>query len=305
MDYGSRLLVIGSCFAEYMGGKLDYFKFQSVKNPFGILFHPIAMETLIVKAITKEVYTTKDIFHFNERWHCFDAHSGMSSFSKELLLQDLNDGLEKTHQELTNASHMVITLGTAWGYRSKADGKMVANCHKLPQPGFTKELLSQMDVVQSLETMVKLVQSVNQSMQIIFTVSPVRHLKDGFVENQRSKANLIGAVHEVVRPLQGIHYFPAYELMMDELRDYRFYAEDMVHPNALAINYIWERFKEVWITEAAYPIMDQVDAIQKDIHHTPFYPQSEQYQVFLRVLRSKIEVLTAHHPFMEFSLPDA
>lgn len=303
IDYGSRLLVLGSCFANHIGGKLDYFKFKTVKNPFGILFHPFALETLIERAITKEVYTQKDIFLFNEHWHCFDGHSELCTGSKEKLLQSLNTGLEKTHLELTKASHMVITLGTAWGYRNKANGKIVANCHKIPQQEFAKELLSQGALVQSLETIIGLVRSVNKSMQIIFTVSPVRHLKDGFVENQRSKANLIGAVHEVVRPLQGSHYFPAYEIMMDELRDYRFYAEDMVHPNTLAINYIWEKFKVVWITEAVYPVMDRVDAIQKDINHSPFYPQSEQHQSFLRALRSKITALSAHYPFMEFTLP--
>lgn len=302
IDYNSRLLLLGSCFVENMGRKLDYFKFRKLQNPFGILFHPLAIEKLIEKSICKESYSESDIFFLNERWHCFDAHSEVSDISKENLLKKLNDGLQATSSLITAASHIIITLGTAWAYRHSASGSMVANCHKVPQREFSKELLSVDDIANSLERTIQHVQSVNKDIQFIFTVSPVRHLKDGFIENQYSKAHLITAIHKIlgVPPLGVRGLFPSYEIMMDELRDYRFYERDMIHPNALAIDYIWEKFKKVWISEEAYAIMEKVDEIQKGSQHRPFNPDSELHRKFRKALERKITTIRQEYPFMEF-----
>lgn len=303
IDYNSRLLLIGSCFTENMGKKFEYFKFLKLQNPFGILFHPLAIEKLIEKSILKIRFTESDVFHLNERWHCFDAHSGSSDISKENLLNKLNNGLVSTRKQLQTTSHIIITLGTAWAYRHSASGNIVANCHKMPQREFSKELLSVDDIVNSMESIIEHVQSINKDIQFIFTVSPVRHLKDGFVENQRSKAHLISAVHEVLNnsTLSAVEgYFPSYELMMDELRDYRFYERDMIHPNQLAIDYIWEKFKHVWISEAVYATMANVDEIQKGLQHRPFNPNSERHHKFREVLETKIDSIRQNYPFMEF-----
>lgn len=289
IDYSSQLLLLGSCFSENIGAKLEYFKFQGLQNPFGILFHPLAIEKLIQKSVHQEVFTEKDVFHENEQWHSFDAHSCLSNPSKEKIIDDLNDAVQNTTSQLKKANHIIITLGTAWVYRNSASKKVVANCHKVPQVNFNKELLSVDDVKQSLERTIEMVQSINPAVQFIFTVSPVRHLKDGFVENQLSKAHLIAAIHKVLN--KGISYFPSYELMMDELRDYRFYAKDMIHPNEVAIDYIWERFCEVWIASNVYPTMKKIEKIQKGILHKPFNEKSEQHQKFLfklNVLKSEI-----------------
>lgn len=305
IDYQSQLVLLGSCFSDNIGGKLNYFKFQSLQNPFGILFHPLAIENLVSRAVREDSYTEQDVFFSNERWHCFDAHSDLSNSSKEKLLQKLNDSLQRTKRQIKKSTHIVITLGTAWFYRKRGSNAVVANCHKVPQKEFSKEVLSIGTIITSLKKTIKLVQTVNQNAQFIFTVSPVRHLKDGFVENQRSKAHLIAAIHEVIDSPSlgggwGEEYFPSYELMMDELRDYRFYEADMIHPNQVAIDYIWEKFKEVWISTNAYSTMEKVDAIQKGLQHRPFHPESEQHETFLVSLEEKITYLQKEYPFMQW-----
>jgi hypothetical protein len=300
IDYHSKILLIGSCFVEHIGKKLEYFKFQNLQNPFGILFQPLAIETLITNAINEKEYIEEDIFFLNEQWHCFDAHSKLSNVSKEDLLKDLNENIKSAHQYIINSTHIIITLGTAWVYRHVETDTVVANCHKVPQKMFVKELLSVDEVSESLQATVSLIKSVNPKVVIIFTVSPVRHLKDGFVENTQSKAHLIAAVHEVIDPRHQIHYFPSFEIMMDELRDYRFYDADMLHPNAIAVDYIWDKFQKVWIAEEASKTMDDIDTIQKGLLHRPFNKSSEAYQQFLQNLEFKKQEVQIQFPQIEF-----
>jgi len=300
INYNSKLLLLGSCFSENIGNKLSYYKFQSEQNPFGILFHPKAIETFITKTTNKEKYTENDVFFHNERWHSFDAHSVLSSSSKEELLTSLNNNITSAFQQLKSASHVIITLGTAWVYREIATDTIVANCHKIPQKNFLKELLTVEEVSESLEAINSLIKSIDPKTTIIYTLSPIRHIKDGFVENQRSKAHLLSAIHQTNKPRNNTHYFPSYEIMMDELRDYRFYAEDMIHPNQTAINYIWEKFSEVWFSEEAIETMKEVETIQKGFAHKPFNPNSEAHLLFLKKLQQKKETLLQAFPFMNF-----
>ena len=303
IDYKSNLLLLGSCFVENIGSKLNYFKFQNLQNPFGVLFHPKAIETLISNAVQKKEYFDEDVFFHNEQWHCFEAHSKLNNVSKEGLLKGLNGTISSTHQCINTSTHIIITLGTAWVYRHVETDKIVANCHKVPQKQFVKKLMRVDEIVESLENIVSLIKQANPKATIIFTVSPVRHVKDGFVENTQSKAHLITAVHQVINgPSIGVsgHYFPSYEIMMDELRGYRFYAEDMIHPNQTAINYIWEKFKEVWVSGITHKTMVEVDAIQKGLLHKPFNPQSEPYQIFAVALQERIKKLQLKHPYLKF-----
>ncbi|MDO6675356.1 GSCFA domain-containing protein [Tenacibaculum sp. 1_MG-2023] len=300
INYQSKLLLLGSCFSENIGNILNYYKFQSKQNPFGILFHPKAIENLITKTLNKEEYTDKDIFFHNERWHSFEAHSSLSTSDKDELLNNLNSLIQQTFQQLRNATHLIITLGTAWVYREITSDILVANCHKIPQKKFSKELLTVEEISESMKAINSLVKSINKNITIIYTVSPVRHLKDGFIENQRSKAHLLSAIHQVVEPRNNFYYFPSYEIMMDELRDYRFYNEDMIHPNKTAINYIWEKFKEVWITEKSNQTMQEIETIQRGLNHKPFNPSSEAHQSFLKKLQQKKETLLQAFPFINF-----
>jgi len=291
IDYNSKLLLIGSCFSENIYHKLNYFKFNAFSNPFGILFNPIAIEKLITNAINRKEYSEKDIFQLNERWHCFDAHSDLSSSNKDELLQNLNTKILSTNKQLSEASHITITLGTAWVYRFIESDTIVGNCHKVPQKKFLKEFLSVEEISASLENICALLKDVNPTVNIIFTVSPVRHLKDGFVENSQSKAHLISAIHQVINKNNQKYYFPSYEIMLDDLREYRFYNSDMLHPNETAINYIWEQFQLVWVDEKVATIMNEVESIQRGLAHKPFNPNSEQHQQFLVALQQNITSL--------------
>jgi len=300
VDYHSKILLVGSCFSENIGDKFNYFKFDSLQNPFGILYHPKAIENLILNAINEKVYDGTDVFYYNERWHSFDAHSDLSSTSKEDILGNLNGAINQTYQQINRSSHIIITLGTAWSYRHIDTDALVANCHKIPQKKFLKEIQSVKAIIESLEAIIALIRSVNPKVAFIFTVSPVRHIKDGFVENTQSKSHLITAIHQVVEARENIYYFPSYEIMMDELRDYRFYAEDMLHPNKIAIDYIWECYKSVWISSEANNTMHEVDSIQKVLNHKPFNPESEAYKVLLEQLEKRKNDLNSKFPHIIF-----
>lgn len=300
IDYNSKLLLLGSCFSDKIGRKLAQFKFQSLQNPFGILFHSKAIENLIINAINKETYTDKHLTFKNERWHCFDAHSSLSSADKNEVLESLNSSISTTNNYIKEATHIIITLGTSWVYRLIETDKIVANCHKIAQKKFSKEVLSVDEITESLEATIALIKSVNKDINVLFTVSPVRHLKDGFVENSKSKSHLITAIHNVMDIRKNIHYFPSYEIMMDELRDYRFYAEDMIHPNKTAVNYIWDKFIDTWFSKESKSIMKEIDTIQKGILHKPFNHESEQHQKFLQTLEQKKSSLQKRLPFINF-----
>ena len=299
IDYNSKILLLGSCFSENIGDKLNYFKFQTNQNPFGILFHPKAIENLVTNAINEKQYLPEDLIFQNERWHCFDAHSSLSSADKNELLANLNSAITATNKKLKEATHVIITLGTSWVYRFIETDAIVANCHKIPQKKFLKKLLSVDEVTKSLKTTIALLKSVNKNVHILFTISPVRHLKDGFTENMQSKSHLITAIHSVINA-NNSSYFPSYEIMMDELRDYRFYAQDMMHPNKTAINYIWERFMETQISDSSKLTMQEIETIQKGISHRPFNKNSEQHQRFLKNLEVKKEKINSLFSFIKF-----
>tara|TARA_R110002020_G_scaffold30274_5_gene95443 strand:+ start:562 stop:1509 length:948 start_codon:yes stop_codon:yes gene_type:complete len=300
IDYQSEVLLVGSCFVENIGSKLEYYKYKNQLNPFGILFHPKAIERFFELVVSEKVFNEDDLIFQNERWHCFDAHSDLSSSNKDQLIENLNQALRDTKASLEKVSHVVITLGTAWGYRFKESGSLVANCHKIPQREFEKELYEPEQILTSLQHTIEQIKKVNKNATIILTVSPVRHLKDGFVENQRSKAHLITAVQQLVETEQQAEYFPSYEIMMDELRDYRFYDRDMVHPNTLAVDYIWKRLIEVYTSDNTQKIMAEVETIQKGISHRPFNEHSQAHQKFRENLELKKKSLRDKIPHITF-----
>lgn len=297
--YENKVLLLGSCFAENIGDKLAYHKFQSTVNPYGILFHPLAIERILQDAYNDEVYGEETIFELDGVWKSFVAHSRLNSHTKGAMIDKLKETQSQLKRSIQEASHVFITLGTAWAYQHKETGIAVANCHKVPQKEFLKGLIPVAEIVASLKRQCTIIKHLNPKAQITFTVSPVRHLKDGFVENTRSKAHLISAVHEVC-DAKGAHYFPAYELMMDELRDYRFYATDMLHPSEQAINYIWEKFLEVYAFAKAKKTLKEVQSILQGITHKPFDPEGEKHREFLRKLRVRIATLREDYPHINF-----
>lgn len=313
--YENKMLLLGSCFAENIGEKLAYHKFQTTVNPYGILFHPLAIERVLQDAYNEESHGEETIFELEGVWKSFIAHSRLNSHSKGAMIDKMNKAQRQLKKALQEASHICITLGTAWVYQHKETGIAVANCHKVAQKQFVKGLLPIQEIVASLTRQCTVIKHLNPKAHITFTVSPVRHLKDGFVENTRSKAHLIAAVHEVCNT-QGTHYFPAYELMMDELRDYRFYATDMLHPSQQAVDYIWGKFLEVYAgvytdghtepieapsqSKKAKATLKEVQAIQQGLSHRPFNASSDQHQEFLRKLRTRIATLQKEYPHITF-----
>lgn len=303
ITYESNVLSIGSCFSDHISAKLERYKFKQYNNPFGIIFQPDAIESIITRAIELRLFTQADLFFDNELWHCFEVHSELNNPDAEDMLLNLNGILTYLNGELQTCSHLMITLGTAWTYRHLETDCRVANCHKVPQIEFQKELISCEEITHTLSTIYSKLKAFNPDANLLFTVSPVRHLKDGFVENQWSKANLISGLHTFRSHLSAIelkkvHYFPSYEIMMDDLRDYRFYTSDFLHPNELAIQYIWELFKETYISYHAFPIMNELESIQKGLAHRPFNPNTTQHQLFVQKLHERIEQLQDKYPHL-------
>lgn len=304
INYDSKILSIGSCFAENMAEKFDYFKFQNETNPFGIIFNPVSIEKLFERICKEEWFEEKDVFFHNERWNSFEVHSDLSNSDRQELLETLNKAISETHKQLKEATHIIITFGTSWIYKVLEKNEVVANCHKVSQKQFSKELLSVEIIRKSIQNTIDLIQTINPKISFIFTISPVRHIKDGFVENQLSKSHLFTALHQILRThnsqLITHNYFPSYEIMMDELRDYRFYSEDMLHPNQIAIDYIWKLFSENYISQESTATMQEVDEIQKSLRHRSFNPESEQHQKFLAKLQQKINQLGEKLPHIQF-----
>ncbi len=290
LDYSSKIISLGSCFSENIGGLLAYHKFDVLVNPFGILFHSNAIKTVIERVVQQKYYTEKDTICHNNRWVSLEVHSSLGEHSQEMFLETINNTIKESYIALKNATHLFITLGTAWVYTHKETDKIVANCHKIPQKNFEKRLLSVEEITQDISQMITMLKSINPNIIPIFSVSPVRHLKDGFVENQRSKAHLLTAIHKSLEMNAG-HYIPAYEIVMDELRDYRFYAEDMLHPNQIAIQYIWEKFIHTYMNEKTQQLLNKVSAVQKALEHRPLFPNTVQYQEFKEATAQKIEEL--------------
>lgn len=300
INYSSKVLLLGSCFAQNMGAKLEYYKFQQCTNPFGILFHPVAIEKLITRAIDQTWFTSKDVFLQNEQWHCFLAHSKLSNTSEEDLISALNSALEKLRFSLLEASHVVFTFGTAWVYKHLEKDTIVANCHKVPQKEFVKQLLSPDDVSDVLLGIETKLRTINPTCSIINTVSPVRHIKDGLIANSRSKAHLIAGVQEIVSPEKLNYYFPSYEIMMDELRDYRYYKEDLIHPNQTAIAIIWEKFLSSWVASETFEIQKKIAVIQNGLLHIPFNENSKAHIHFKKDLETKISEIKEQLPWATF-----
>lgn len=300
IDYSSKVIQIGSCFSNEIGNKLKLHQFQNTVNPFGILFHPKAIARSILKTLNQEIFTSNDVFCNKEIWSCFETHSDMNDLSEHQLINKLNQIQSDFEFDLKSATHLIITLGTAWVYRFHSTKEIVANCHKIPQKEFTKELLSIEEIYESLNQIQDHLNKINPEIQLIYTISPVRHIKDGFVENNQSKAHLIAALQKYFRENTKVYYFPSYEILLDELRDYRFYKSDMLHPSQIAVDYIWEKFVLNCIDDKCLPVMKKVLQIHKGLSHRSILTNSTANKKFLEDLTQKINELLEKYPFMNF-----
>jgi len=301
IDFKSHVFLMGSCFGENISSKLDYYKFSCLSNPLGIVFHPMAITTLLIRIISRKSFTREDFFYHQERWHCYEVHSKFSNPCLDQMILDLNIRLEKSYHFLKQTSHLILTLGTAYGYEHFDTKKIVANCHKMPQKHFEKKLSTISSISQILGKLLRTIQDFNPDITVLLTLSPIRHIKDGIIENNRSKAHLLAAIHQSIESQNSdkVTYFHSYEILLDTLREYRFYTPDLLHPNAVAIDYIWEQFKASWIAKDLENVLQRIDKIQKSIAHKPFYPNSNSHQLFLEKLQEKIQDLYYEYPNMQ------
>lgn len=300
MNYSSQILSMGSCFSENIGNKLADYKFNIIANPFGILYNPESIANAIDLLIKKKRFNKEDLFEHQGVWHSFYHHSRFSHTHANQCLKNINQALTQASEKLQTTNFILITLGTAWVYELKSTGKIVSNCHKISATNFRRFKLNTCDIVERYTALINKIKTKNPSCQVIFTISPVRHLKDGAAENQLSKATLINGVHELVETFDQVHYFPSYEIMMDDLRDYRFYASDMIHPSEQAVEYIWEKFKTACIDNTNYQTMHTIDKIKSAVNHRPFQPNTVPHKKFLNNTLQKIYQLQSDYPDLDF-----
>ena len=290
--YGDRLLFLGSCFADEIGNICKGLGFDALVNPFGVLFNPASISQSVERLESGKDFTKDDVIEVGGEFFCtFSHNTEFWNPSPEKLLETVNSSLNSARQHFMHAKWIVISLGTSWIYRHKQRGLIVSNCHKLPSQLFQREFLT---TEQSTELLSQLVEK-HKDKKFIFTISPLRHLKDGLHENQISKAALLLAVDEICKHFGNAHYFPAYEILLDELRDYRFYKEDMIHPTEQAVRYIWERFTDFAIAESELPAMKQAQELKLMLQHKVFFPESEAFRKFEKLKNEKIQELISHY----------
>ena len=306
ISHSHKLFLIGSCFTENIGEKLKRNKFRVLENPHGILFNPISVSEAIVDYIDKKQYAANDLFELNEGWHSWKHHSRFSGITVSEAIEKINSSINFTHDFIKKSDYVMITLGSAWVYTlselaiNALPGTVAANNHKAPANWFNKKLLTTEEVLSALDNVMHRLFHFSPGIKIIFTISPVRHLREGVVENNRSKAVLIQAVHHLVNKFEGLYYFPAYELVIDDLRDYRFYAEDMVHPNYAATEYVWEKFQQACMEDSTRKLMEEINSINLAFKHRPFNPSSGSHKKFLQASLEKTIRLKEQFPELDF-----
>lgn len=309
VNYQDKILLVGSCFTEHIGDALQDLKFSVLQNPNGILFGPDSVCKSLISYIKNKKYSEADLFQLNEVWHSWDHHSRYSNINKTEAVRIINESQQRAHEFLKQADWLIITLGSSFTYKltplaplstkGRGDGGEVANCHRAPANWFSKELLEIDAIKVMLEDCLDQLSQFNPRLKFIFTVSPVRHIRDGVVENNRSKARLLEAVHHIVTEFSSAHYFPAYELVIDVLRDYRFYDIDLVHPNYPATEFVLEKFAESCIDEQSKKLMKEVKSIVIARKHKAFQPETKAHQQFLASHFEKVKELQAKHPFLD------
>lgn len=300
ISHEDKILSLGSCFAENIGQKLEALKFSIVLNPFGILYNPISIQKGLEVLLGTKKWEAQQLFFHKGLWRSFLFHSQMAHPNKEEAIRKMELNIEKGQQQLMNADVLLLTLGTAFVHVFQSSGEVVANCHKRPAADFVKRKLQVEEIVQGLGEILKKLKQELPHLKIITTISPVRHIKEGLVENQRSKAVLLLALEQLCQEVEDTYYFPSYELLLDDLRDYRFFGKDMIHPNETAIDYIWQKFDEAFFNEKTRQLNRRINAINQARQHKAFYPESKEHQLFLGKQLEKIKQLETEFSFLNF-----
>ena len=291
--------MLGSCFSDNIGSKLRTAMMLVDVNPFGTLYNPLSIAAAVERIVENRPIAGMDLFQQSGVWNCFDFHSRYSMADKEATLQRMNKRIAAAHEHLQSSQVLVVTLGTAIVYKLRATGQVVANCHKVPQHQFERTMVHVGDITAALSQMLKRLKSFNPSLRVIFTVSPIRHIADGLDTNSLSKATLRVAVNEMMREFDNVSYFPAFEIMTDDLRDYRFYAADMVHPSEVAIEYIWQMFQATYFDDRSTQAIARCERVSKRMSHRPMSQNAEVVQRFYADTRLVLQNLLKEYPYLK------
>lgn len=304
ISYDDKIMMMGSCFTEQIGGKLLKLKFGLMQNPNGILFDPLSVCTALETYLETKQYNKSELVYLNELWQSWDHHSIFSGLNPEQVLDNINAAIIRANKFLSQAQFLVITLGSSFSYQLTNNGQPVANCHRAPGQWFNKHLVLVEEMSARFQSLIERIKLFNPDLQIIFTISPVRHIRDGVVENNRSKARLIETVHQLVQSNLSCHYFPAYELVIDVLRDYRFFDVDLVHPNYPATAFVFEHFLKTWVKKEDLQIAEEIRNINNAFNHKPFQSETQAHKQFLGSYLRKIKEFQIRHPHIDMSEED-
>lgn len=298
IQIGHQILLMGSCFTEHIHQRLEAYKFVCLQNPHGVLFNPLSIFNSLHHYLDESTIVPDDIFERQGIWRHWDFHSSLSSSDNSSTLSRMNEAIKQGAAFIKKADWLILTLGSAFVYYHKNE-KPVSNCHKVPITEFTKKLITPETIILAFEQVYEKLQLVNPGLKLIITISPVRHLRDGFIENNRSKAVLINAVDQICTKHKEVFYFPSYELIIDDLRDYRFFAEDMVHPNYLATKYVWSKFAQTAFDGSTREVLKELDEINSAYQHKVMHPDSSEYEKFRVKFRNKISELSDRFPDLD------
>lgn len=298
ISHQDHIMMLGSCFAENIGEILLQSKFNINLNPFGILYNPVSVSQAINKILERKLYTEADIFEYGGLYHSFSHHGRFSDIDENKCLEKINNSMQLAIEDLDKTKFLFITFGTSYVYQLKENSEIVGNCHKLPASYFTRHRLTIDSIVDTWSKLLNKLIEKKPDIEVIFTVSPIRHLKDGAHENQLSKSTLLLAVDTLCQQFSNACYFPSYEIVLDELRDYRFYAEDMIHPNSTAIKYLWERFSDIYFTDDTKQAINEWSKINMAINHRPINQTGKEYKHFLNQTILKLDTFNAKYPYI-------
>lgn len=301
ISYRSNIQFMGSCFTENIGAMMKELRFKIDVNPFGVNYNPSSVSRNLWALLNRKEYTKSDLHSGGDRWFSFDHHSRFSDPDPDICLENINKRLRISQEHLKDTRFLILTWGTAWVYVHRKTSNVVSNCHKLPAANFSRHLLTHSQIVDTYTKLIAGLRSEIPDLHIILSISPVRHWKDGATLNSVSKSTLLLAAHKLCEMFSYCDYFPAWEIAMDDLRDYRFYADDLVHPNNQMIRYIWEKFTQAWFDEQTLELSRDIRKLSNARNHRPFDPSSKQHHDFCRKQLNEIHKLTENHPYLDLS----
>ncbi len=301
ISHHTGIVFMGSCFSEYIGGKMKKLKYPADVNPFGVIYNPLSIEKSLHLILDRKKYTPDDLEHTGDKWFSFDHHSRFTEQNRNDCLEKINRRMAMARENLRSAKFLILTFGTAWVYEDAGTGRVVSNCHKLPADRFKRRLAGTQEITEGMLAVMDRINRFNPDIHYIFTISPVRHWKDGAVGNALSKSILVVSANSLTGSAKNATYFPAWEIAMDDLRDYRYYEEDMIHPNSTMIAYIWERFSDTYFTQETIRINREIEKIMQTQSHRPRFPGSNEHKTFIEQTRKRIRALEKKYSFLDFS----